>query len=207
MKKIFIPAKSLEKIEIKNPEKLPAKVGLASSIQFLDQLKEIKKLLESKGKKVELCGQVLGCDATACKNKKVDAFLYVGDGRFHPIAIALQTGKKVYILVDGEVSEFDSKIKEEYERRKKAGLSRFYTYEDVGILVCTKPGQNNMKKAVEFKKKHKEKKCYIFVFNDLDFGQLENFPFVQVWVNTACPRLIDDYEKFNRPVINIDEIE
>lgn len=207
MKKIFIHAKSLDKIEIKNAETLPEKIGLAASIQFLDQLKPLKNDLEKKGKEVEICGQILGCDATACSRKDVEAFLYIGDGRFHPIAISLETGKPVYVLINGNVQEFDKGLKEEYEKRKKIALMKYLSAENVGVLVSTKPGQNNLEKAREFKKNQKEKKVYLFMFNDLDFGQLENFPFIEVWVNTACPRLIDDYEKFNKPVVNIDEIK
>lgn len=206
MKKIFIHAKSLDKIELKNADRLPSRVGLASSIQFLDQLEDVKSQLEKTGKEVKICGQVLGCDQTVCENVDVDAFLYVGDGRFHPIGIAEKTGKPVYILVDGVVSEFDKSVKEEYDKKKKVALTKYLSAENVGVLVSTKHGQSEMDKAIEFKKAQKDKKVYLFMFNDLDFSQLENFPFVEVWVNTACPRLMDDYDKFNKPVINFEDL-
>jgi len=41
----------------------------------------------------------------------------------------------------------------------------------------------------------------------LDFSQLENFNFVECFVNTACPRLIDDYDKFHKAILNIDYIK
>ena len=46
----------------------------------------------------------------------------------------------------------------------------------------------------------------IFAFDTLDFNQIENFPFVQCWVNTACSRILDDYEKFPKPLVDISDI-
>jgi len=67
-------------------------------------------------------------------------------------------------------------------------LMKFYSADNIGILVSTKPGQNNLKEAIELKKKLK-KNCYIFVSDMINEAELENFPFIQAWVNTACPRI------------------
>ena len=53
----------------------------------------------------------------------------------------------------------------------------------------------------------KEKNCYIFAFDTLDFSQIENFPFVECWVNTACNRILDDYGKFPKPLIDLADLE
>jgi 2-(3-amino-3-carboxypropyl)histidine synthase len=73
----------------KNLEKIKGnRIGLVSTIQFLDSLKSTKKFLENKGKSVRIGkgkskeGQILGCDVSAANSveKDVDAFLYIGSG-------------------------------------------------------------------------------------------------------------------------------
>ena len=58
-----------------------------------------------------------------------------------------------------------------------------------------------MQKALELKKKLKEKKCYIFVSDMINENELENFPFIQAWVNTACPRIV------SKKIVNIEDIQ
>ena len=42
--------------------------------------------------------------------------------------------------------------------------------------------------------------------NDDDFSNLENYPFVQCWINSACPRIgTDDIVNLDKPLINIRE--
>ena len=65
---------------------------------------------------------------------------------------------------------------------------RFLNAEKVGILISIKPGQNNLNKAFMFKKKLK-KKSYLFICNNVNTSEFENFPEIQSWINTACPRL------------------
>jgi len=209
MKTLFIPAKSKEDVMpvVKKALKLlPKKIGLVSTIQFLDQLPKVKKLLEKNNKKAFIGGQILGCNTKSAEKiaKKVGAFLYIGSGHFHPIAVKLAANKEVIIANPlsgnaGKVSEQDIK---RLKAKKKTALIKFYSAETIGILVSTKPGQQNLKKAFELKKKLKNKKCYIFVSDTIDLADLENYPFIDCWVNTACPRLSD----YSGNIINIEEI-
>ena len=77
---------------------LPKKVGLVTTVQHKHELKKIKELIEKTGKKTVIGGQILGCDVNAAKKikSKVDAFLYIGSGEFHPLGVALETNKKVF---------------------------------------------------------------------------------------------------------------
>lgn len=177
---------------------LPKRVGLVTTSQHKHKLNEIKKIIEKTGKKVFVGGQVLGCDASAAvkiKNK-VDAFLYIGSGEFHPIEVVLETGKKVIIAnpFSNEVSEINKKDVEIYKKRQKGALLKFLSSKNIGILVSTKPGQQKLRDAMKLKKKleKKDKNCYIFIADNIDASQFENFPFVECWVNTACPRLEED---------------
>jgi len=58
-----------------------------------------------------------------------------------------------------------------------------------------------MQLPIEFSKR-KDKKYYLFAFDTLQANELENFPFIDCWVNTACSRIAD--EKSN--IVNIDDI-
>jgi len=81
-------------------------------------------------------------------------------------------------------------------------LIKFYSAKNIGILVTTKPGQQYLKKATELKAKLKDKQCYIFISDTIDLNDLENYPFIDSWVNTACPRLSD----YSSNIINIEEL-
>jgi len=171
----------------------------------------LKKILEAKNKTVFIGGQVLGCNAKNAEKikNKVDCFLYIGDGTFHPIEVSLKTQKPVFVISDKKLIEFDKKNIEKYQKQLNVAKVKYLSAEKIGILVSTKEYQNKMSEAKILKKKLEKsgKEAFIFIFDQLDFGQLENFPFVEVWVNTACPRLRDDYEKFNKAVINIEDLE
>ena len=217
MKTLFIESKfkgkiNLNKIKI---DKLPKKIGLITSVQFTDYIKKIKNFLEQNNKKIFVAkgnqkhpAQILGCDLSAGEkiNSKVDAFLYIGDGRFHPLGLAMKTSKDVFSF--NPLNNHFSKIKKDEINNHKKTLRikkiRFISAENIGILVSTKPGQNKLKKALQIKNKleKKDKKCYIFCFDTLNLNELENFPFIEFWLNTACPRIEDDSKK----IINFEDI-
>ena len=214
MKTLFIPAKVEGKVKItkKIIDKLPKRIGLVTTVQFIDHLYEIRDQLENYGKKVfigkgrqEHKGQVLGCDfssADAIKDK-VDAFLYFGSGKFHPIGLALKEEKEVFIVmpVTHAFSKITKEDIEDFNKKKKVGLVKFYAADTVGILVSSKPGQCHLNKAIRLKEKLEDKKCYIFISDMIDEREFENFNFIQAWVNTACPRIE------SKKIVNIADIE
>ena len=215
MKTLFIEAKYHGKISLNRIplNRLPNKVGLVSSVQFSDNLPKIKTYLEKHNKKVFLekakqkyKGQVLGCDITAAKKieKDVDSYLYIGDGRFHPLGVALKTNKKVYTFnpIGDTFSEINENEINKTRQRNKGKLLKFLTSDKIGILVSVKPGQHNLKKALTLKNKYKDKEFSIFLFDTLNPNDLENFPFIKCWVNTACPRISDE-----KNIINIDYLD
>ena len=197
---------------------LPEKIGLATTVQFLDYVDEIRQFLEKHGKSVfagtirqKYDTQLLGCDAGAAEKTKdnVDAFLYIGTGIFHPLGISLNINKDVFCYdpIHAIMSKIDTAEVERYNKKRKGAYLKFLEAEEIGILVSLKPGQNSFKKAVELKKQLKGKNCYIFAFDTLDFSQIENFPFIECWVNTACNRILDDYDKFTKPLVDMADIE
>jgi len=211
MKTLFLEGKYegkiiLSKIKI---NELPKKIGLVTTVQFVDYLDKIKNYLKNKkifvGKgKQKYKGQILGCDVSAAENVKVDAFLYVGTGKFHPLIVGVKTGKDVFTLnpITGAFNKVDDKEIENYKKRKKVAMVKFLSSENIGVLVSTKKGQYyDVKKIGLLEKKYPKKKFYIFMAETIDYKQLENFPFIEAWVNTACPRIEEDIK-----IINVDEL-
>jgi len=194
MKTLFIEALKKQKINDIDFSKLPSKIILAYSIQYKPLADEIKKKL---GKRIKWFQQVLGC--TELKGK-YPIFL-VGSGKFHALQLALQ-GNQVYILEGNEIVQLDSKEIEKLKTNRKTALIKFLTANMIGILVSTKPGQENLKKAEKLKKQleKKHKEAFIFIGDNLNIGELENYN-IESWVNTACPALTSDSR-----VVNLAEI-
>ena len=71
-------------------------------------------------------------------------------------------------------------------------------------IVTTAQFQNKTKEIIDYLEK-KGKNAFIFVFDTLDANEMENFPFIDFWISTACPRIADDKDKKN--VIDMGELE
>ncbi len=214
MKTLFVHAKSKQKIHIPTSiiSKLPDELGIFTTIQYLHQLPKVAKQLIKAGKKVKILGQTLGCRAPV--NAEMPAYLFIGSGRFHPLLVAYETKKPVYLFNPGATSL--SKIKksevEQHMKRKKINLMKFLHAENVGVLISTKVGQTDnkinkysvklkMKGPLELLKR-KDKNYYLFAFDTLDMSEFENFNFIDCWINTACPRIEDE----KKGIINITDL-
>jgi 2-(3-amino-3-carboxypropyl)histidine synthase len=175
------------------------KIGLVTSIQFVKPMKDVEEYLKKIGKEVYIHkslkyhGQILGCNLDAAKKieNKVDCFLYVGAGKFHPLGVALNVKKSVFSL------DLEKNIIYSLDDEKKKYLKKKAWYEfklkdakKVGILVCWKHGQNKINEARKLKKNlEKEgKEVYIFAFDEITDEKLEGLKF-DCLINLACPRL------------------
>jgi 2-(3-amino-3-carboxypropyl)histidine synthase len=214
MKTLFIETKFQGKIKVpkKVIDKLPKTVGLFFTLQFIDSLKDVKKDIEAtkrkvivtKGKHTKYEGQIYGCNLE--KFEGAEAFLYVGDGLFHPKALALGNNLPIHIWnpVTEEYSLMDREAVYEELHRQKAAFSRFLLADRIGVLVTTKPGQGYLKYALKLKEKYPDKKFYYIVMDTINFDSLEDFNFVEVWVNTACPRIgWDDTKRTRKPMLDL----
>ena len=207
--KVVLPKKFLKT--------LPKHVALFTTIQFVYQIESIKKQLEKEGVKVDLIktkhtkklGQMYGCNIEKFEGN-FEAFVYIGDGLFHPKAIMLYNEKNVYAFdpFDGSSAVLDKKDAKSLEKKQRAALAGFLSSKVIGVLITTKPGQQFLKKALALKKKFPKKQFYFILFNIIDFQSLEDFSFVECFVNTACPRIAyDDTNKFRKPVVDVWELD
>lgn len=202
MKQLFIPAKVRTQIneqKIKSlSKKLPDKIAIVYSVQYKDVALKIKGALPNKVTKIS---QTLGCSKFNFP-KDTQAVLLIGSGRFHAVSLAHSTNLPIYILEQNKLSEVTEQDLESFKKNKKVSYLNFLHADKVGILVSTKPGQENLQKAISFSKKLKDKKSYLFISNNTDVSEFENFG-LQSWVNTACPRL-----DMNSPrIINLGDLE
>jgi diphthamide biosynthesis enzyme Dph1/Dph2-like protein len=196
MKTLFIPAKvkvNLNKEKLKSlSKKLPENIAIAYSIQFKDLATEIKSVISNK---ITQITQVLGCSKPNF-SKKTQAILLIGSGRFHALSLASETNLPIYILERDKLSEISQKEIESFQKKKKASYLKFLHADSLGILISTKPGQENLKNSLALKNKIKDKKSYFFMSNSINPSEFENFS-IDSWVNTACPRLDMDSSPIN----------
>ena len=191
VKTIFVPAKVkdidlsvLNKLKIKEK-----KIGLISAIQYVDYLKEAKNILEKKGYNVSVAGQMVGCNASNALRLKVDAFVFIGSGEFHPLELVKVT-KEIYFVnpFSGKVSKFSKEELTKLENQLKGKIKKYLMADKIGILVSTKPGQEHLKNALYFAE-NCGKEAYVFLANEIDVNKLEDFNDIEMWVNSSCPRL------------------
>ncbi|MGV8150690.1 MAG: diphthamide synthesis protein [Candidatus Woesearchaeota archaeon] len=228
---VLIPGKYDKKIVLPDIviKKLPNKLILFGSVQFLYQLEEIQKQLESSGRTVLTKksknylyeglitdkGQLLGCNMEDFSSKEdFDAFLYIGDGVFHPKALLVNNEKDVYCYDPkiNKLSILEKKLHAEYVRKVKGAKLKFLNSKNIGLLITTKMGQGSPKRAMKLKEnilsKWPEKKVFVFYADEINFMELENFNFIDIYVNVACSRIgHDDTARSEKAIINIRDAE
>ena len=182
---MFIEAKSKEDItSVIKKFKEKGRIGLVSSVQYLNQLEKAQKLIPDS----IIAGQVLGCKAvnTIKIKKDVDKFLYIGSAYFHPIKIAVDTGKEVYIAnpLTNQISKISEKEVQDFKNKIRGKQTKYLMSKNPAFIVSTKPGQNRLNIILNRKEKYP-----IFVCNNLDLNELENFSEIDYWINTACNRI------------------
>jgi diphthamide biosynthesis enzyme Dph1/Dph2-like protein len=203
MKTIFIPSKTksvLNQFNINSISKeLPKNLFLAYSIQYKELSFKIKEIL-SKDKEIKGITQVLGCSKLNL-SKEVQAILLISDGKFHAISLAKELEIPVYILTGNKLQKISEKEVELLKKKKQGAYLRFLNADKIGILISTKPGQQRLQRALDFKK-NLNKKSYLFLGNNINVNEFENFG-LDSWVNTSCPRLDFDSSK----IVNMNEIQ
>jgi 2-(3-amino-3-carboxypropyl)histidine synthase len=220
---LYVPARSKHQVLPVTERAIPLlqgkNIGLATTIQHLHTLPEIAAQLEKQGYTVHTPGrgpwahengQVLGCDYFGLRKLEpnIDSFLIVGS-YFHGLGAALSTEKPVVLAdpYDGTARSLDAD-RDKIIRQRYAMIEKARDSQSFGIIVSTKPGQCNPQIALSIRNQLEQKgKTAVLLYTDevvpeklMDFN-------VDVFVNTACPRLaLDDPERFPKPILTRDEI-
>jgi 2-(3-amino-3-carboxypropyl)histidine synthase len=186
------------------------RIGLITTSQHLHLLERAAEMLSEQNKKPVLGGQILGCNVANAERIKneVDAFLYIGSGMFHPSAFLRAIDLPLFVAnpYTDEVVEYSDTEKSRWAKKQKARIMRCLEAKTFGILVSTKTGQFNYSAGEKIKKKLEERgrTAYIFSGAELSPDRLLGYK-VDAWVNTACPRIVDDH--YEKPVINPEELD
>lgn len=194
-------------------------VGLSTSVQHLQVLNKAREILTRAGKtvivgdtgQIAYPGQVSGCNYSNAKSiaGEVEAFLFVGGGMFHALGIALNTSKPTIIA-----DPYDNRAYTITAEAQKILKQRFASIQEAkkakkfGIFVGLKPGQKHLDNALHVKalaEKH-GKAAYLLAAREITPETLLEFPSIDAYVNTACPRVsLETTGKFQKPVLTVTE--
>ncbi|BBL45662.1 2-(3-amino-3-carboxypropyl)histidine synthase [Nanobdella aerobiophila] len=210
---INIPTKFKLK-EIKNLEELkkhlPKKFILVSITQYNDYAKYIYNNLKNdyniviKPELYEI--NVLGCYSEPANLEGIDTVLLIGNGKFHAENIIRNLVKRtiVYDPIYGEINIYEP----DYNYKKSIDylLVKLKNSNNIGIILSIKPGQYYYLETLKVKEKLEKdgKNVYLFIGDTIDILQLLNFPYIDFWIFSACPRIIDDIIRNNLNGLTID---
>jgi 2-(3-amino-3-carboxypropyl)histidine synthase len=195
------------------------KIGLVTTVQHVHQLEEVKNMLNNAGKitfigdagYTKYAGQVLGCDFRNAQiiSDKVDSFLFIGGGTFHAIGVTLATEKPTIIADPYEqiVYQIEDQIKRMIMQRW-ANISEAKKAKSFGILISLKNGQTRIRDAIKIKEKLEKHNFLVtlLALREITPNTLIQFPGIDSFINTACPRIsFDDAINFDRPILSINE--
>jgi len=224
MPMIYIEAKTALSVKPAVKKALPLlkpwkHVGLVTTIQHVDMLSQARTTLLEAGKSVAVgdagrpkaAGQVTGCNYSNAKAivKDVGAFLFVGGGRFHAIGVALATSKPTVVADPFERRAYS--VDKEVQRILKqrwASINEAQKAQNFGVLIGLNSGQKRTDEALLVKEKleKKGKKATLLAIREVTPEALMQFPIIDAYVNTACPRIaLDDASKFRKPVLTVSE--
>jgi len=192
------------------------KIGLATSIQFVDTIEKVKRFLESKGKKVlthtalQHAGQILGCNLEAATKIEpdVDCFLCISAGKFYGLGLVLKTEKPMLCLdlERGEIFDLIA-FKKKVQKIIAWNKSQFEDAKKVAILVSWKRGQVKLPFELKKKLEARGKDVYIFAMDEITPEKLLGLK-IDACINMACPRIgIDDLERYKIPILNLKQID
>jgi 2-(3-amino-3-carboxypropyl)histidine synthase len=221
---IYVEARATIKVDDAVEKALPSldkwrRIGLATTVQHVQTLDNAKEILLHAGKTVVIGdagnmnhpGQVVGCDYSNAKSiaNDVEAFLFIGGGRFHALGVALSTSKPTIVA-----DPYEKKVFSVDEDAKKTLKQRWASIEEAkkaktfAVLIGLKPGQKRLEEALGIKERLEKngRKTYLFAIRNVTPEALMNFPTVDAYVNTACPRLsLDDISEFRKPILTVNE--
>ncbi|MFO7618398.1 MAG: diphthamide biosynthesis enzyme Dph2 [Thermoplasmata archaeon] len=200
---------------------LNGRIGLLTTAQHIHLLGDMLEYLRSKGvdavagkgdSRLYAEGQVLGCNASSARAvaENVDAFLFVGTGNFHALAVALATSKPVLVAdpVSRDVTDI-AQAKDRLLRQRHAAIERARNARRIGIIISSKHGQKREAVARHIFEISKDAglEPVLVEMDQVTPAKLENMG-LDAWVSTACPRLaIDEYRAFPVPILTPPEAE
>lgn len=197
-----------------------SRVGLLTISQHLHALPEARRFLEEGGVATAIgegkgqleVGQVFGCEFYPAFDIRdhVDAFLFLGQSPFHAIGVAMATQKPT-LLLDPYLNEVTDvqPLAEERFKRSVLAVYRARDCDFFGVIVGLREGQMLVNRTLELKAKleARGKTVHLLAMRDITNERLLQFPGIQAFIQTACPRLATDGYTFQKPVLSLPQAE
>lgn len=199
------------------------KIGLSATVQHVHKLGEVAESLRrlgvnpviaAGGGKTPHDGQILGCDYHTAQSivDEVDGYVFVGGGRFHPLGLAMTTGKQVvvanpYIM---SVEMLDEKKVMQIAMQRMAAITAAKDANQFGVIVSLKPGQLQLATARSLRNRleQNKKEAAIICLDEVSNAKLRNFSEVEAFISTACPRIaLDGIADIRKPLLTVVEAQ
>lgn len=193
------------------------RVGITTTVQHVHRLDQailalrdcgIDGLVAGPSGRTKYPGQILGCSYAAARDLDVEEHLFIGTGMFHPLGIAISTGKRV-IAADPVICEVKEVNPEPLLCRRFAAIARASESKRIAVLVSKKPGQMRMELACRMARLGREagREMMLVYLDNIEPDRMINLG-VEAAVSTACPRVaLDDASKYKIPVLTSPEFE
>ena len=204
----FIELRS--KVDVKHAVKTAVKelkgetVCVVSTVQHIHMLKDAISVIAQHGKNavtgkspmLRYAGQVLGCDFSAAK-VPCDEILFIGSGSFHPAGLALYTGMRV-VAADPFTNQLRIFQGEEERKKRYLAVARALDATTFGIIIGMKSGQCNLSEAKRLREGaiRRGLNAYLIAMDEITEERLLAYE-ADAFVNTACPRLAEDFIRHN----------
>ncbi|KAM0681721.1 hypothetical protein GINT2_000235 [Glugoides intestinalis] len=154
-------------------------------------------------------GEVLGCTSPVIKG--VDTVIYVGDGRFHLESAMIRNPELSFY----RYCPFTRKMSKEFydfEKMKNsrvAEIARAFNGKSFGVILGSLGRQGNKQifNNVKTKLENKGYKVYKIVLDEINESLLDNFDFIDSFVQVSCPRLSIDWGVcYRKPLLSPFEV-
>jgi 2-(3-amino-3-carboxypropyl)histidine synthase len=190
-------------------------ISLLTDSQHLHQIEGVKKIFEDHGYSVIIGrgkgqlrdAQVFGCEFYPAYNiqKRVDAYIFLGQSMFHSASIAMSTEKPTFML-DPYFEEYQQVNEFAQGLQKRAILSIYKALdaEKIGIVIGLKEGQFAHVRALELKKDFEKlgKRVQMIALSEITDDRMQIFKGIDAFVQVACPRIATD-NHFKKPMLSV----
>ncbi|CAG8556107.1 7926_t:CDS:10, partial [Paraglomus brasilianum] len=190
-------------------------LAIVGTVQFVSSIHAVKRVLEQDYKLVVpqskplSPGEILGC--TSPKLDKLDALIYLGDGRFHLESIMIANPDVPAFRYDPYSKKFTREYYDHADMHslRKHAIEIAKKAKKFGLILGTLGRQGSPKVMEHLEERLNSKNIpYVCVLlSEIFPDKLTQFTDIDAWIQIACPRLSIDWGyAFTKPLLNPYEV-